>query len=93
MPSSLEATCSLWLNKITKCVLALVENECESYAKQSSLVRCQPHLFLNEIAPNDISLALSNGSILALLVVFYTRDTDFDLSGRIYELKMRYQYF
>lgn len=84
MPNSLESTCALWLNKITKSVLSSVENECESYAKQSSLVRCQPHLYIPEIG-NDISLSLANGTILAVLIVFYTCDKDIDLSGMNWE--------
>ncbi|CAF0704892.1 unnamed protein product [Brachionus calyciflorus] len=79
LPSSLEQVCSFWLNQITKIVLDNVENECDLYAKQSSLARCQPHIYINEIG-NDISLSLSNGTILAILIVFYTRDLEIDLS-------------
>ena len=80
MPESLESTCKLWLNKITKTFLNTVESECESYAKQSSLVRCQPHLYISEVGSN-ISLSLANGTLLAVLIVFYTCDKDIDLSG------------
>jgi hypothetical protein len=45
-----------------------------------SLARCQPHLFLSPIG-NDLSMSLSNGTLLAVLIVFYTCNTDFDLSG------------
>ncbi len=79
MPSNLETTCSLWLNKIVRCVLECIESECDLYAKQSSLVRCQPHIFLNEIG-KDISLSLANGTMLSVLIVFYTCDYDIDLS-------------
>ncbi len=44
------------------------------------MARCQPHLFLPLIG-DDISLSLSNGTILAVLIVFYTCNSDFDLSG------------
>jgi hypothetical protein len=49
------------------------------YAKQSSLVRCQPHIYLSEVG-NDLSVSLSNGTVLAMLVVFYTSDLEIDLS-------------
>ncbi len=75
--------CKIWLNKISSTILNLVQKECELYAKQSSLINCQPHIFLNKIentSENDISIALSNGTILATLIVFYTCDADIDLS-------------
>lgn len=34
MPTNIETTCVLWLNKIMKTVLNCVDNECDSYAKQ-----------------------------------------------------------
>lgn len=79
MPNSLETTCVLWLNKIMKTILDCVEYECELYMKQSGLVGCQSHLFLPEIG-QDISVSLSSGTILAVLLVFYTCDSDIDLS-------------
>jgi len=51
--------------------------------KQSGLVGCQSHLFLPEIG-NDISLTLSSGTILAVLLVFYSCDADIDLSGMVF---------
>ena len=43
------------------------------------MVGCQAHLFLPEIG-SDISLTLSSGTILAVLIVFYTCNADIDLS-------------
>ena len=60
-------------------VLNCVETECETFSKQSSLASCQPHIHLTKIH-NDISASLSNGSILAALLVFYTCDVDIDLA-------------
>ena len=78
-PNSLEDLCKLWLNKIVRTVLDLVQSECEAYSKQLSLAQCTPHIFLNEIA-DDISISLSNGALLSALIVFYTCDADFTLS-------------
>jgi len=44
-----------------------------------SSVFCQPHLNLPEIK-EDLSANLVNGTILAILIVFYTCDKDIDLS-------------
>ena len=44
-----------------------------------SLVHCQPHLFIPQIE-DDFSISLSNGSILSVLIIFYTCDADIDLS-------------
>jgi hypothetical protein len=66
-----------------KTIQYCVEYECEVYMKQSGLVGCQSHLFLPEIG-NDISLTLSSGTILAVLLVFYSCDADIDLSGMVF---------
>ena len=82
LPSNLESTCTLWLNKVIRATLSSIENECDTYAKQSSLARCQPHIHLSEIG-SDLSASLSNGTILAVLLVFYTCDNYVDLSGKL----------
>jgi hypothetical protein len=79
MPTNLETTCVLWLNKVVQSVLSLVQNECDMYAKQSGGVSCQSHMHLLPIR-DDLSSSLSNGTILAVLLVFYTCDMDIDLS-------------
>lgn len=79
LPNNIETTCILWLNKITKTVLNCIDNECDSYAKQLNMAKCQPHLFLPQIG-DDLSMSLSNGTLLAVLIVFYTCNADFDLS-------------
>jgi calmodulin-regulated spectrin-associated protein len=81
MPDSCETNCVLWLNKVMQSVLCKVECECELFSKQSTLVRCQSHLHLPKIGKSDdISQTLSTGTILAVLLVFYTCDADIDLS-------------
>ena len=46
---------------------------------KSSLIGCQRHMYLSEIS-DELSLNLASGSILAVLIVFYTCDVDIDLS-------------
>lgn len=79
MPTNLETTCVLWLNKVSTSVLGLIQNECELYAKQSGGVGCQSHMHLPQIR-DDLSASMANGTILAVLLVFYTCDMDIDLS-------------
>ena len=79
--ADLESTCKLWVNKVTESVLACVDGECESYARQLKLPgKCQPaHVHLPPIG-EDMSLSLANGNLLAVLVFFYALDVEFDMS-------------
>lgn len=79
MPSNLEQLCTFWLNNITKIVTECLEDECQIYGRQSSLIKCQPHIFLNQIE-HDIAESLSCGTILSVLIVFFTSDFEIDLN-------------
>ncbi len=44
-------------------------------------IKCQPHLFISQV--DDITKNLANGSILSALILFYTCDTEIDISREI----------
>ena len=75
----LESTCLFWLNKIIQTFLYALDNECELYSRQLN-IKCQPHLFIQQQNNDDITKYLANGSVLAALILFYTCDTELDIS-------------
>ena len=80
LPTNLESICLFWLNKVVQTFLYTIDSECELYSRQMN-IKCQPHLFISQSA-DDITKHLANGTILLALIIFYTCDSQIDISRK-----------